>query len=61
MIDLLCAVLSGELQFVNITSANKVAILRSVELVHYPKYTLWISIMQARWNILKKTTIILRL
>ena len=35
VIDLLCAVLSGELQFVNIISANKVAILCSVNLLHY--------------------------
>jgi hypothetical protein len=35
MIDSLCAVLSGELQFVNIISANKVAILCIVDLLYY--------------------------
>ena len=53
MIDSLCAVLSGELQFVNITSVNKVSLLCTVDLLYYPKYILWIRIMQARWNILQ--------
>jgi len=35
VIDLVCAVLSGELRFVNIISANKVAILSSVDLLYY--------------------------
>jgi hypothetical protein len=53
MNDLLCAVLSDELQFINITSANTVSILCSVDLLYYPKYILWIRIMQAKWNVLK--------
>jgi hypothetical protein len=53
MIGSLCAVLSDELQLVNIISANKVAIFCSVDVLYYPKYIFWIRIMNGTWKILR--------
>ena len=53
MVGSLYAVLSDELQFVNIISANKAAILYSADLLYYQKYIFWITIIHGRWNTLK--------
>ena len=46
MIDLLCAVLSDELQLANIISANKVAILCSVDLLYYVSSTVLLKVFR---------------